>query len=90
MEYEQYSFSSIHIHWEALSLVLNLSPVAVSCKCQLLASVTHCICADWFWQVAGHILAIGREHKIDINDTDALWGETGISFLILERLETPN
>ncbi|KAJ7422917.1 Protein TANC1 [Willisornis vidua] len=29
-------------------------------------------------KVVQHILAVGKDHGMDINDTDALWGETGI------------
>lgn len=32
------------------------------------------------------ILTIVKEHEIDINDTDALWGETGISLLIFSQI----
>lgn len=41
--------------------------------------VTQILC---FWQVVCYILTIEKDHEIDINDTDALWGETGISFLM--------
>lgn len=47
--------------------------------------VTH-ISANCFWQVVCHILTIEKDHDIDINDTDALWGETGISFLIFSLI----
>lgn len=33
-----------------------------------------------------YILAIEKEHEVDINVTDALWGETGISFLIFSPI----
>ncbi|XP_071418048.1 protein TANC1 isoform X2 [Pithys albifrons albifrons] len=36
------------------------------------ASMGHC-------QVVHHILAVGKDHGVDINDTDALWGETALT-----------
>ncbi|XP_068264377.1 protein TANC1 isoform X1 [Nyctibius grandis] len=36
------------------------------------SSMGHC-------QVVCYILTIGRDHDVDINDTDALWGETALT-----------
>ncbi|XP_075368397.1 protein TANC1 isoform X5 [Mycteria americana] len=36
------------------------------------SSMGHC-------QVVCYILTIGKEHEIDVNDTDALWGETALT-----------
>ncbi|XP_074948763.1 protein TANC1 isoform X3 [Phalacrocorax aristotelis] len=36
------------------------------------SSMGHC-------QVVCYILTVGEEHEIDINDTDALWGETALT-----------
>lgn len=45
-----------------------------------MAVVADCSSANCFWQVVCYILTIEKDHEIDINDTDALWGETGIAF----------
>lgn len=73
---------------EALSRALNPLPSAVPCQWQLMGVVADYSSANCFWQVVYYILTIEKDHEIDINDTDALWGETGIAFPVFS-LELP-
>ncbi|NXD26149.1 TANC1 protein, partial [Spelaeornis formosus] len=72
--------SALRGHCGILEFLLGLPGAADSPrKCQALqqaltaaASMGHC-------QVVRYILAVAKDHGMDINDTDALWGETALT-----------
>ncbi|NXC39243.1 TANC1 protein, partial [Penelope pileata] len=77
--------SALRGHCEILEYLLNVVWIASSQeqnslrKSQALQQALTAASSMGHCQVVCYILAIEKEHEIDINDTDALWGETALT-----------
>lgn len=90
--FEQYWFSFLLIvctEREALTCFASLLPCCIT-QVTIDGLVAQHISAHCFWQVVHYILTVEKDHDMDINDTDALWGETGISLLVCFLIRVAN
>ncbi|NXP02483.1 TANC1 protein, partial [Thinocorus orbignyianus] len=77
--------SALRGHCHILEYLLNVAWVSPSHeqdslrKSQALQQALTAASSMGHCQVVCHILTVGKDHDVDINDTDALWGETALT-----------
>uniref|UniRef100_A0A8B9S9F6 Tetratricopeptide repeat, ankyrin repeat and coiled-coil containing 1 n=1 Tax=Apteryx owenii TaxID=8824 RepID=A0A8B9S9F6_APTOW len=77
--------SALRGHRDILEYLLNVVWITPSQeqnslrKCQVLQQALTAASSMGHSQVVCYLLAVEKEHEIDINDTDALWGETALT-----------